>query len=102
MAGARARLLLSDGDTRESGNLLHRSFLLLLERGEGPRIRFPDLRHTAATLLLGSGVHPKVASEMLGHVTVAMTLDTYSHVTETMQRSAVSALEEVLLMPESG
>ncbi|EQD60988.1 hypothetical protein B2A_03398, partial [mine drainage metagenome] len=38
--------------------------------------------------MLSQGVHPKVAADMLGHATVAITLDTYSHVTETMQRSA--------------
>ena len=55
-----------------------------------------DLRHTAATLLLSEGVHPKVASEMLGHATVAITLDRYSHVTETMQRAAAQSMSELL------
>jgi integrase len=66
-----------------------------LARAGLPRIRFHDLRHTAATLLLGRGVHPKIASEMLGHSTIAITLDLYSHVTPTMQREAVDALEAV-------
>ena len=59
-------------------------------------IRFHDLRHTAATLLLGRGVHPKIVSEMLGHSTIAITLDTYSHVTPTMQREAAAAMDAVL------
>ena len=80
----------------EPRNLLRRSFAPLLERSGCPRIRFHDLRHTAATLLLGSGVRPKVASEMLGHATVAITLDTYSHVTESMQREAARAMDEAL------
>ncbi|EQD72278.1 integrase family protein [mine drainage metagenome] len=42
------------------------------------------------------GVHPKIASEMLGHATVGITLDTYSHVTETMQRTAIRAIEAAL------
>jgi integrase len=46
-------------------------------------IRFHDLRHTAATLMLSGGIHPKVVAEMLGHATVAVTLDIYSHVTPT-------------------
>ncbi|MGH2796143.1 MAG: tyrosine-type recombinase/integrase [Thermoleophilaceae bacterium] len=46
-----------------------------------PQIRFHDLRHTAATIALGRGVHPKIVSEMLGHSTIAITLDLYSHVT---------------------
>ncbi len=54
------------------------------------------LRHAAATLLLNEGVHPKVASEMLGHATVAVTLDRYSHVTATMQRAAAQSMSELL------
>jgi integrase len=60
------------------------------------RIRFHDLRHTAATLMLSRGVHPKVASEMLGHSTIAITLDLYSHVTPTIQREAADAVDAVL------
>jgi len=45
-----------------------------------PHMRFHDLRHSAATILLMSGVHPKVVQERLGHSTIAMTLDAYSHV----------------------
>ncbi len=54
-----------------------------------PRVRFHDLRHTAATRMLSRGVHPKIVSEMLGHASVGITLDLYSHVTPTMQREAV-------------
>lgn len=54
------------------------SFRRLLEKAGLPRVRFHDLRHTAATLMLGLGVHPKVASEMLGHSTITVTLDLYS------------------------
>jgi integrase len=42
-------------------------------------VRFHDLRHTAATLLLGRGVHPKLVQELLGHSSIAITLDRYSH-----------------------
>lgn len=76
-------------------NLTQRSFRPLLARAGAPRIRFHDLRHTAATLLLGRGVHPKIVSEQLGHSQIAVTLDLYSHVTPTMQREAVTALESV-------
>jgi len=68
----------------------------LLAAAGVPRLRFHDLRHTAATLMLGKGVHPKVASEMLGHSTVGMTLDLYSHVSETMQRDAAATLDQLL------
>lgn len=74
---------------------LSEQFGAILREAGLPRIRFHDLRHTAATLMLSQGVHPKVASEMLGHATVAVTLDLYSHVTETMQRSAAEALDSI-------
>lgn len=77
-------------------NLVRHSFYPLLDRAGLPRIRFHDLRHTAATLLLSQNVHPKVVSEMLGHSQIAVTLDLYSHVTPTMQQQATEALEAVL------
>jgi integrase len=58
-------------------------------------MRFHDLRHTAATLLLMQGIHPKVVSEMLGHSTISMTLDTYSHILPDMQRDATAALDRL-------
>lgn len=61
-----------------------------------PRIRFHDLRHTCATLLLSSGVHPKVVQEMLGHASISMTLDIYSHVLPAMQDDAARALSAAL------
>jgi integrase len=59
-------------------------------------LRFHDLRRTSATLLLGAGVHRKVVSEMLGHSTIAITLDLYSHVTPTMQQQAAEAVDYLL------
>ena len=58
--------------------------------------RFHDLRHTAATLMLASGVHPKIVAERLGHATIAVTLDTYSHVLPDMQRDAAKLLDAIL------
>jgi len=58
--------------------------------------RFHDLRHTAATLLLIQGVHAKVVSEMLGHSSIGLTLDIYSHVLPDMQQQAVTAMEHLL------
>ena len=68
----------------------------MLKGAKLPQIRFHDLRHTCATLLLSKNVNPKVVSEMLGHATIAVTLDTYSHVLPTMQESAAKAMEEAL------
>ncbi len=58
-----------------------------------PRVRFHDLRHTHATQLLAQGVHPKIVQERLGHSTIAVTLDIYSHVSETMQGDAAARLD---------
>ncbi len=71
----------------------------VLTRAGLPTIRFHDLRHTAATLMLSRGVHPKMASEMLGHSTIAITLDLYSHVTANMQRQAADAIDAALADP---
>jgi integrase len=59
-------------------------------------VRFHDLRHTHATLLLRQGVHPKIVSERLGHSTVGITLDTYSHVLPGMQEEAARKLDLAL------
>jgi integrase len=58
-----------------------------------PRLRFHDLRHTHATQLLLAGVHPRIAQERLGHSTVALTLDLYSHVTTSMQEDAAAKID---------
>jgi integrase len=73
------------------------TFARLLEKADLPPItRFHDLRHTCATLLLSQNVNPKIVSEMLGHSSIAITLDTYSHVLPTMQEIAIRAMEDVL------
>ena len=75
---------------------LRRSFRGLLNRAELPRIRLYDLRHTTATILLGLGENPKIVAERLGHGSIRQTLDTYSHVTPTMQASATAKLSEAI------
>jgi integrase len=77
-------------------NLVKRSFKPLLEKAALPKIRFHDLRHTCATLLLGRGVHPKLVQELLGHATIAMTLDTYSHYLPSMGDQAAGAMGDAL------
>jgi integrase len=61
-----------------------------------PRIRLHDLRHTHATLALQAGVHPKVVSERLGHTTVAMTLDIYSHAIPALQQDAAATVANLV------
>ncbi len=77
-------------------NLHNRSWKPLLKAAGFPLdTRFHDLRHTCATLLLTKGVHPKVVQELLGHSSISITLDTYSHVVPTMQEKAVAAMDEI-------
>ena len=77
-------------------NLVKRSFKPLLQKAGLPEIRFHDLRHTCATLLLGRGVHPKLVQELLGHATIAMTLDTYSPYLPSMGDQVAGAMGEAL------
>ena len=67
-------------------------FRSLLEDAGLPQIRFHDLRHSAATIMLSMGVHPKVVQELLGHSSISMTLDTYSHMLPSMQQEAMDKL----------
>jgi integrase len=64
-----------------------------------PPIRLHDLRHSVASILLARGVHPKVVSELLGHATIALTLDTYSHVIPSLQQEAASVVAAAVLDP---
>ncbi|HUZ86151.1 MAG TPA: tyrosine-type recombinase/integrase [Candidatus Baltobacterales bacterium] len=86
----------SFGNPIWANEFTNRTFRGLLEKAGLPRIRFHDLRHTAATLMLSQGVHPKIAQEMLGHTTIAITLDLYSHATATMQLGAANAIQDLL------
>lgn len=81
-------------------NLRQRSFFPLLKRAGLPRIRFHDLRHTCATLLLTQGTHPKFVQELLGHATVAITLDTYSHVIPSMRNQTARAMQDAISSTE--
>ena len=54
------------------------------------------IRHTHATMLLSEGVNPKVVAERLGHSTIVLTLDTYSHVLPDMQKQAADCIESLL------
>ncbi len=84
-------------------NLRRRHFKPILNKAGLPdNIRLYDLRHTCATLLLAEGENPKVVSERLGHATIVLTLDTYSHVLPSMQQSATDKLENLLYKRKSG
>jgi integrase len=83
--------------TKENGEALHpedvtRYFRAAVRKSMLPAIRLHDLRHTHATLALRAGIHPKVVSERLGHATVSITLDTYSHAIPAMQEEAAALI----------
>jgi integrase len=86
-----------EGTPLSHRNLLKRHFKPILKRAGLPdSIRLYDLRHTCATLLLAANEHPKVVSERLGHASITLTLDTYSHVLPSMQQAASEKLESIL------
>ena len=67
----------------------------LIRANNLPHVRFHDLRHAHATLMLLQGVHPKIVSERLGHASIGITLDTYSHVLPSMQSEAAAAFDAI-------
>lgn len=79
----------------DANNFSQRTLRPLLEQAGLPPMRFHDLRHTAATSLMGAGVPVKVASEMLGHADVGITLRLYSHVMPAMQTQAAAAMDRL-------
>lgn len=85
----------ADGGPIAPRNLI-RHFKDLIARADLPKIRFHDLRHCHATLLLQEGLPAKIVSERLGHASIAITLDTYSHVLPNMQEQAAEGIERAL------
>jgi integrase len=77
-------------------NLRNRSFVPLLKKAGLPQITFHDLRHTTASLLFSKNVHPKFVQELLGHASVAFTLDTYFHMLPGMGGEAADAMGQAL------
>ena len=65
---------------------------LLKNAGIEEHVRFHDLRHTFATMAISSGVDVKTLSSMLGHYSAGFTLDTYTHITNDMQRGAAEKI----------
>jgi integrase len=88
-AGARGGII-------NPSNLRNRSFAPLLAKAGLPRITFNDLRHTCASLLFQQNVHPKFVQELLGHASVSITLDTYSHMLPGMGGETAVAMDEAL------
>jgi integrase len=84
-----------DGNGRDPDVVSHQ-FTHLVRQAGLPKIRLHDLRHTHATLALQAGVHPKVVQERLGHASVKVTLDTYSHVMPPMHQEAAARVAAIV------
>jgi integrase len=84
------------GGLLEAQNVSGRYFKPLLRSAGLPNLSLYGLRHSHATLLLAAGEHPKVVQERLGHSTIQLTLDTYTHVVEGLQQRASERLEALL------
>ncbi|MEE3015173.1 MAG: site-specific integrase, partial [Chloroflexota bacterium] len=82
-----------------SPNTVSHAFRDICKKSAIDGIRFHDLRHTHATLLMKQGVNPKVVQERLGHSTISVTLDIYSHVVPGMQELAVLQFDEIIKLP---
>ncbi len=84
------------GDPLSLPNLARRTFVSLIEKADVKPITFHGLRHTSATLALAAGVPAKVVSERLGHATVGITLDLYSHVVSALSQDAAARIGAIL------
>jgi integrase len=80
-----------DGRPRDPDTVTHQ-FRVEAERAGMPRIRFHDLRHTHATIALQAAINPKVVQERLGHASVKVTLDTYTHVLPPLHQEAATRI----------
>jgi integrase len=96
VASFRFGLLQRAGNTSFNPEPYLSFFRPILEKAKLPQIRLYDRRHTCATLLLIAEENPKVVSERLGHSTIVLTLDTYSHVLPTMPQGVTARLEKLL------
>lgn len=84
------------GEPISPTNFIRRYFKPLLKKCHiNENFTFHGLRHTHATLLLQQGVNPKIVQERLGHSSIKVTMDTYSHVLPDMQKQAVDALQGI-------
>jgi integrase len=90
----------ADGGPLRRANVTDQSFRPILKRAGLPIFKFHELRHTHASLLAAAvpGLNPKVVQERLGHASIDMTLDTYSHLFEGADAGATAALDALDLL----
>jgi len=79
-------------------NTVTRAWSILAARCGLKSIRLHDARHTHASLMLKQGVYPKIVQERLGHATISVTLDTYSHVAPGLQEAAATGFDKMVLL----
>lgn len=84
----------ADGSPYLPNSVTH-AWIKLVRRCGLKNIRLHDARHTMATMMLKMGVHPKIVQERLGHSSITVTMDTYSHVLPGLQKAAAAKLDEV-------
>ncbi|MFC1905792.1 tyrosine-type recombinase/integrase [Chloroflexota bacterium] len=77
-------------------NTITRAWAIVASRAGVKVIRLHDARHTHASIMLKQGIHPKIVQERLGHSSIAMTLDTYSHVAPGLQQAAAESFDKIL------
>ena len=87
----------SDGTPLQPSSITH-AWEKLVKRSGLKYIRLHDARHTHASLMLKQGIHPKIVQERLGHASIQITLDTYSHVAAGLQEAAAMRFNEVFSM----
>ena len=95
LTGAELVFSYPDGRPLDPGTVTH-TFARTLSKAGLAHLRFHDLRHTHATLMLKAGVHPKIVQERLGHGSIAVTLDIYSHAVSGIQEAAAQRFDETL------
>ena len=89
-------LLANDDGTLWNPEVLTKAFQRLVKKTDVGHVRFHDLRHSHASQLLKQGVNPKIVSERLGHSSIAITMDTYSHILPGLQEEAASKINDAL------
>jgi len=87
---------LPSGTANDPSNLL-KKFRQLLKKAELPKIRFHDLRHTAASLMLNNGVDVLVTSRRLGHAKPSITLDIYGHLLSSVQDKVATKMDDLVM-----
>ena len=84
------------GTPTNHSNLLRQSYKPNLKDAGLPKIRFHDLRHTAASLMLNHGVPVLIVSKRLGHSQPSITLDVYGHIMPSMQEEVANIMDDII------